>query len=98
MRDRFLDGEESAFHVDVKSLVIETFRCFADGSEFGNARVDEQNVDPTQFFDDRLEELIEIIQFADVRSNGEDATAKQRDGGVECPRVAAGDRYWAPSS
>jgi len=63
---RLLDCEVSAFGVDVEDFVEVSFIGLADGDEFGNAGVDEENVDFAELAGQSIElmnDALPVMQF-----------------------------------
>ena len=68
-RERLLDREQSASHVDREDLVEMVFRYLAQRSELANASIGEQNIDRSSFILYDYEEPVEIRKVRDVALN-----------------------------
>src|SRR5580658_112750 len=65
----FLNREECALYIDIEQLVKMFFGDVAEGDEFADAGVGEDNIDSALHFADCLVETIKISHFGDVSLN-----------------------------
>src|SRR5579862_1299864 len=65
----FLNREECALYVDIEQLIEMFFGDVAEGNEFADAGVGEDNIDSSLHFADGVVEMIKIGHFGDVAPN-----------------------------
>src|SRR5580704_5921857 len=65
----FLNREECALDVDIEQLVKMFFGYFAEGHEFADAGVGEDNIDSSLHFSNSLVEMIKIAHLGNVAPN-----------------------------
>src|SRR6202162_4644435 len=76
MRKCFLNSEESAFRVDVKEFIVLGFGEPGKRSEGGDACVDEENIDFSEFRGDCGEQFVNFGKLGDIGLNDERVLAK----------------------
>ena len=81
---RAVDGEVSPLEIDVRNLIEHGFGRVADGQEFANARVDEEDVHATNLLPDLGESAVEIGHAPDIGRHAQRVAAdfhgRLRDG------------------
>src|ERR1700691_1301757 len=90
-RQRLLHGEQCSLHIDVEGLVKTRFGDRAERQQFTHAGVGEQNVDPSLFSLDPLEQSVEIGEIGDVAANADSIGADLRHACVELVLAPSGD-------
>src|SRR5580700_7955524 len=68
-RQSFLNREECALYVDIEQLVEMFFGDVAEGNEFADAGVGEDNIDTSLHFADGFVEKVKIGHFGNVALN-----------------------------
>src|SRR5580658_7109666 len=89
----FLNREECALYVDIEQLVEMFFGDVAEGNEFADAGVGEDNIDSSLHFSDGLVEKIKIGHFGNVALNAGRIGTDCFHGLVELLLAAPGDEH-----